>query len=224
MWTALFDIDGTLIRSGGAGLRAIERVLCRRFQTKHVPTVTLHGRTDVGIWHELLETLQLDVPADLDPFFEEYCVYLKEEMDRNRGKELPGCRDLLKELHQSNKVRAGLLTGNVERAAWIKMHVFGLDRYLEDFGGFGNRFADRNQVAEEAWQSAKNRLGNQFDPSKVLVIGDTVRDIECGRHIDATVVAVATGGESKDAIIDAEPDYFFNDLSDCRAFLAIIES
>ncbi|MEM9412375.1 MAG: HAD hydrolase-like protein [Planctomycetota bacterium] len=223
MWSGLFDIDGTLIRTGGAGLKAIEAVLRRRFQIESMPKVAVHGRTDTGIWQELFSHLRIPLPDDLKPYFSEYCERLSQTLKRNDGVELPGCREILRRLSTEPRVKVGLLTGNVRAAANIKMEVFDMDQFFDGFGGFGDDFACRNHVAKQAVESAQKSLGIQFDPSKVVVIGDTVKDIECGKHIGARVIAVATGGDREADLVKAKPDYIFEDLSDVERFIRIFE-
>ena len=181
MWTILFDIDGTLIRSGGAGLQAIEKVMRRRFGIVELPRVEVHGCTDRGIWGSLFSKLNLAFPANFEDLIDEYCELLEPALQQTGGEILPGVRGFLEGLNADNDIAIGLLTGNAERAARIKMKHFGLSDFVREFGGF--------------------------------VIGDTVRDIECARFVNAKAFAVATGGHSLSKLEAAGPDLIVKDFT-----------
>ena len=180
----------------------------RHYGVRELPKLQVHGCTDFGIWTALFE--QLGIPlrdgngmADL---IQEYCEVLVSSLNEFSGEVLPGVVDCMQALQADSKVATGLLTGNAEYAAEIKMEHFGLGKYVDDFGGFGDIDADRNAVARRALESASAFLGPKFDAAKVLVIGDTVRDITCARSIGAKVVAVETGGDDRDTLKSALPD------------------
>ena len=223
MWTIFFDIDGTLLRTGGAGLVSMAKVMSQRFGVDQLPQVPVHGRTDRGIWQDVFAELQLELPEDLSVLIDEYCDELEVHLNASNGIELKGVRALLTALNERDDVACCLLTGNAHRAAGIKLAAFGLTDYFlttdtestgsELIGGFGDMTGCRNQVAKLAVASAATHLPD-FDPECVWVIGDTVRDIQCARSIDAKVLAVQTGGDSMPDLLAAEPDVATSDLSD----------
>ena len=220
MWTIFFDIDGTLIRTGGAGLVSMLAVMNRRFQVDKLPQVPVHGRTDFGIWIDVFAHLQLPMPDDIQPLIEEYCNELESNLKANVGTLLPGVNRLLQQLQHESDVAICLLTGNAQSAARIKLKAFGLaEHFLEAedrhqfVGGFGDSTPCRNEVAEQAVVSASQHL-NGFQKSRMWVIGDTVRDIECARAIGANVMAVETGGDTISELNASHPDCVLRDLSE----------
>lgn len=226
MWTIFFDIDGTLIRTGGAGLKAMSRVMHERCGVDKLPQVPVHGRTDCGIWRDVFLNLGMNPPNDLRPFIEEYCDQLKTTLNRNDGTELPGVRPLLMQLQNRPDVVCCLLTGNARRAAHIKLETFELSQWFcsdgcELVGGFGDATACRNEVAKMAVDSARRCLPD-FDLARAWVIGDTVRDIDCARSIGCKVLAVETGGSSMQQLIEGEPECAVNDLSRIDHVLEIL--
>lgn len=214
MWTIFFDIDCTLIRTGGAGLETILELLRTQHGATELPEIKLHGRTDFSIWQELYEKLGLPFPNDIKPMIDAYCDRLADALGRTKGTMMPGARELLTRLHARDDVANGLLTGNAHRAAMIKMQHFDLHQLVMPFGGFGDHHANRNDVAASAVESAKEVLGDAFDIERSWVIGDTDRDVECGKSIGAKVIAVATGNQSQDQLKQSNPDLVVADLSD----------
>ena len=205
----------------------MSKVMSRRFGADKLPQIPVHGRTDCGIWNDVFAELQIEMPDDLAALINEYCDELAVHLNADTGTELPGVRQLLEMLNQRDDVACCLLTGNAHRAARIKLAAFGLTNYFlfagtEDpnseavesklIGGFGDTTACRNQVAKLAVASATTHVSG-FDPERVWVIGDTIRDIECARSIGAKVLAVQTGGDSMPDLLAAEPDFAVSDLS-----------
>ena len=220
MITILFDIDGTLIRSGGAGLMAIEHVMKQMFGIGGIGSVQVHGRTDHGILSELFEQQALSFDAHRSEFNDRYWSKLPETLSQCPGAILPGVKELLAELHQDEDVALGILTGNSKRAAEIKLRHFEIEAYFE-FGGYGDAHSNRNDVAAMARSSAEDRLVEAFEPERLWVVGDTVCDIACARSIASKVVAVETGG-SNEKLSDAQPDVLFPSLVDTAAFLEAV--
>ena len=138
-------------------------------------------------------------------FEELYWRYLPQALAETEGELLPGVSELLESLSQRADVALGLLTGNAHVPAYHKLKHFQVDRYFE-FGGFGDREVCRNEVAALAKNASQDYLGAKFSENQVWVIGDTVKDIECGRSIGAKVVAVETGGGSRAELATAKPE------------------
>ena len=222
MHTILFDIDGTLLRCGGAGLSAIGQVMGQLFGVKQLGKVPVHGRTDEGILNELFEQSSLVFDDYRDEFNEKYWAKLTETLGESPSYLLPGIPTLLEQLDSRKDVALGILTGNSERAAEVKLRHFNLGHFFE-FGGYGDFHSDRNDVAKLALAAARNFLGDRFDSTKVWVIGDTVNDILCARAISAKVIAVETGGASMSELKAAEPDLVMPSLVDHRSFFEALE-
>lgn len=202
----LFDIDGTLLLTGRAGLHAIRATMLEQFGITDLHSVEVHGRTDRGIASELFAAHGLeDSDANWLAFRNRYVHHLAKELPQREGFVLPGVDSLLKELASHERVHLGLLTGNVEEGARLKLEQYQLDHFFP-FGGFGDRHAERNDVAAQAKQNAVNHCGPVDSPNQVWVIGDTPNDIRCARSIGARVVAVATGGSTQDELDRHAPD------------------
>ncbi len=221
MHTLLFDIDGTLISTGGAGFKAIRLAMNTLFGIAEIPTVDVSGRTDCAILRDLFDLLQLEFDQHIGPFSELYWKHLPNSLAQTEGRLLPGVRELLSHLDAHPDISVGILTGNSRRAADIKLRHFDLQAYFR-FGGFGDHHACRNGVAQLAWESAREFLGQRFDPEKVWVIGDTIHDIRCARSIGAYAVAVETGGSPLGELQAACPDAQFESLLD-GSFLTLFE-
>jgi phosphoglycolate phosphatase-like HAD superfamily hydrolase len=228
MKLVLFDIDGTLVLTGGAGMRAMDRAFHRLFgAARALQGVTLAGRTDRVIVSEALERLAPGVRLDdewLASFREIYCGYLEEEIADGvaSGKRiLPGVRPLLDALSTRDDVALGLLTGNFSRSARIKLDHFGLWHYFA-WGAFGDDHVDRNELLPVALAAAREARGLDVPPGRVFVIGDTPNDVACARSGGAQAIAVATGPSSVDDLWASGADVVFGDLSDTNTVIGVI--
>jgi phosphoglycolate phosphatase len=225
----LFDVDGTLLHSGGAGRRAIEsafrRVWDLRLSDEEFRNVRFHGRTDPVIFADVAAAagLSLDEFRRREP--EVVAAYLDlfpEEMRRSDGKRLyAGVRELVEVLAAEPRVALGLLTGNLEAGARAKLGAFDLNRFFPA-GGFGSDSADRREVARFAWKRCQEHLGREIAADRVVVVGDTPSDVDCARAWGFGVVAVATGMHRVEDLRAWEPDLLFADFSDTAAVLAAL--
>ena len=222
MWTILFDIDGTLIRTQGAGSGAMGQAVTQHYGKTDIPHIRVHGCTDRGIVNELFTKLELDLDADRSDFMATYCDFLEAKLVADGGEVLPGVIELLDTLQQRSDVALGILTGNAKRPAEIKLKHFGLEQYFR-FGSYGDDFSDRNDVAADAVTVARKALGDDFDEAKVWLLGDTINDIRCARSVNAKVVAVETGGDNKTVLAEASPDFLFSDLSNVSDWLSTLK-
>jgi phosphoglycolate phosphatase-like HAD superfamily hydrolase len=223
----LFDIDGTLILSGGAGMRALNRA-CEEITglSDAFADVAVAGRTDRIIIHDAMRRAGRDLDGHLlSALRSRYLQLLQEEIQlRGRGVKaiLPGVRELLDVLAAREDVFLGLVTGNFEEGARIKLEYFDLWRYFR-CGAYGDDAADRNELVPVAWRRALECGVNAADGDNTFVVGDTPHDIACARAAGARPIAVATGGFTADQLREAGAAEVLPDLSDTRAFLALVD-
>jgi phosphoglycolate phosphatase len=220
MTTLLFDIDGTLVRTGGAGKAAMETALREAFGVAdYRDTVPFGGRTDPDISRDLLRVHDLPhEPDHVERLTNAYLDRLPASLTNLGGTVCPGIPELIAVLKPRPNVALGLLTGNVRAGAMKKLGYFDLWHHFS-FGGFGDGHHDRDDVARSAVAAAKAHLGT--DPKDVWVIGDTPLDVKCARAIGAKAIAVATGWVSLDDLKRCEPDYAFADLSDVAGVMGL---
>jgi phosphoglycolate phosphatase-like HAD superfamily hydrolase len=218
----LFDIDGTLLTSGGAGERALRRGFRARFGIEDdLAKVEIAGRTDSGIARQMLAYHGLpETPENLTAFFDGYLQFLTEELPASPGYLLPGIVPLLEALKARPDVVLALLTGNLARGAEIKLTHYGVWHYFE-FGAYADDHHDRNQLGHFARQRALEKHGIEFPPERIYVLGDTPHDITCARAIGAKAVAIATGKFTATELGKLGPDFLFDDLGDVPAVLKI---
>jgi phosphoglycolate phosphatase-like HAD superfamily hydrolase len=219
----LFDIDGTLVVTGGAGQRAMNRAFHDVFGIPDAfKGIDLAGRTDTSIVGDAFARLGMaDEPDAIARFRTRYLVCLQEEVPRpGAGKRvLPGIAPLLEALQPHGHNFLALLTGNYADAAEVKLAHFDLWRYFR-CGAFGEDHGDRNHLVPVALERARQRgLPPHVEPAHTVVIGDTPRDIACAHAHGARCLAVATGEYSADALARAGADVVFEDLSDTPSVL-----
>ena len=216
MHLVFFDIDGTLISTGGAGGRSLRAAFSSLFEIEQPGDVPFSGRTDRGIANNLFRLHGIDdTHEQWTRLRDEYLRRLPEQLEACTGRVLPGVRQLVQALQDCDDVALGLLTGNVREGARIKLGHFGLFAPF-DFGGFGDHHVARNDVAEEALQAGKGHVGEH---DEVWVVGDTPLDVECARAIQAKSLAVATGIHDREELAGSDPHYLCDDLSDVDAVL-----
>ena len=189
----LFDIDGTLVDTGGAGMAALQEATVEHFGGAG-PALDLAGSTDLGLLAMIAGHFGLHDAGEAEGFFGTYLRRLEWNLAHGGfpGRVLPGGVDLLDTLAATPGVTVGLLTGNIAAGAAAKMRHFGLDRHFA-FGAYGCDFADRNRLGPVALERAARHAGRKFTPEETVVIGDTPKDIDCARAMGSGCVAVATG-------------------------------
>ena len=221
----LFDIDGTLITSGGAGETALIEAMTQRFGVvEDLEGITLPGATDALIAAALLEKHGLEAtPENTAALLDSYLHHLGLGMSTHSGRLLPGILPLLDALKRRSDAVLALLTGNMVRGAEIKLGHYGVWDYFE-FGAFADDHRDRNELGKFAKARAAEKHGVSFEPEQIFVIGDTPRDIECGRAIGARTVAIATGNYDRASLAEHSPDFLFEDLRDTPAVLEALFS
>ncbi len=227
----LFDIDGTLIDTEGAGLVSLEEGFFSAFPSQRdtpFPPLDLGGATDGSVVAFLFEAFGIDDhEANRSLFFDAYHVALKDKLSAfqrsGKGRLLDGARPLLDKLsHHHERLTLGLLTGNTADGARTKLNHYEVEHYFL-FGAFGDDHPDRNALGPVALERASNEHGLTFHPSDTLVIGDTPKDIACARAFGAKVMAVATGASSSEELAEHKPDALVTDFQDTDQILAAID-
>ncbi|MDA9950990.1 HAD hydrolase-like protein [Oligoflexaceae bacterium] len=219
----LFDIDGTLLNSSGAGGRAMYAAVNKVFGSElKLGSVPFHGRTDRSIITDILKLN--DIECDDKTFSdvaEVYLEHLAEELATAENKVFPGVMDLLKDLTKFSDLRIGILTGNMKAGAELKLKYFEIEDHFE-LGFYGDHFPTRNLLSQSARDFISEKDGGKFVASDIWIIGDTPADIECGRHIGAQVLAVSTGGSSYPELEKHKPDILVESLEDSKEFLSLL--
>jgi phosphoglycolate phosphatase-like HAD superfamily hydrolase len=219
----LFDVDGTLVNAGGAGRVAVTSALTEVYGTTGaIDGYDFRGRTDPRIVFDLLGDAgwdEADIRARLSTYFG---VYLRELdallADGERVRVLPGVVDVVQALSARDDAVVGLLTGNIEPGARVKLRSTGLWPLFR-VGAFGSDDADRRRLPEIARRRTHEALGHDIPFDRVTIIGDTPLDVDCARAAGAAAVAVATGRYSGDELSACSPDVLFADLSDVETVL-----
>lgn len=222
----LFDVDGTLVTTDGAGLRAIRHALVSTYGHAGVlDQYDLSGKTDRRIVFDVMGGAGLApeaIKSGLDGCFEAYARALVEEIgDGRRITVLPGIAEALRRLAARHDVLLGLVTGNIEEGARIKLTPPGLWPYFRT-GSFGSDHADRRLLPSLAARRAHALTGQAFRREQVVVIGDTPLDIDCARSFGARAVAVATGRYDSRELARHQPDHLLPSFADVEAGLAAL--
>lgn len=223
----LFDIDGTLVLTGGAGKRAMDRAFEAEFGVADAfAGVSMAGRTDRWLVEQALARHDLaPTPDRLERFRAAYLATLAEtvhEPGAGRRGLMPGVPDVLAHLATRSATHLALLTGNYAAGARIKLTHFGLWDHFA-WGAFGDDHAEREALARAAVAMAPARGVALADPAHAVVVGDTPFDVACARAAGARVIAVATGGHSIDELRACDPDLALEDLRDIDAVLSFID-
>jgi phosphoglycolate phosphatase-like HAD superfamily hydrolase len=222
----LFDVDGTLITASGAGRRALERALHEVYGTAGpIDRYDFRGGTDPQIVRDLLQLAGLSdtvIDAGLATLYRRYEERLLEEVGDGRGVTVyPGVRALVGALAADAGAVVGLLTGNIEAGARIKLLPTGLWPRFR-VGAYGSDHADRTRLPVVAARRAEALVRRTFGGAETVIIGDTPRDIRCARAFGAAAIAVATGWHGPDDLAAHAPDHLFPDFSDLDRALAAI--
>jgi phosphoglycolate phosphatase len=222
----LFDIDGTLLLSGGAGVRSMNLAFEKVFGiTEGFTGIPLSGRTDSFLVSQALQRANLDDSAAHHARLREtYLGILSEEIEQpgtGRKQVLPGVRELLEAITPNPLWHVGLLTGNYEPAARTKLRYFALDGFFS-WGAFGEDAADRDELARIAVARSVEHNVPAEARRNAIVIGDTPHDVACARAASARAIAVATGGCTIEELTASQPDVLLADLRDTEAILRLL--
>ena len=219
----LWDIDGTLIQSGGAGERALAIALREEFGIAgSLEDIEFSGRTDGWIARQVLAKFALPTSQEtVDRYLARYLRALPRELFNPEARLLPGVRDLVTTLDKRPDVAQGLLTGHLQRGAEIKLRHHELWTHFP-FGAFADDAELRNELGPHAVRRANSHHSVEFSSERVFVIGDTPHDIACGKAIGACTVGVATGRFTVEELNACAPTAVLPDLSDPAAFLRLL--
>jgi phosphoglycolate phosphatase-like HAD superfamily hydrolase len=226
MKLVLFDIDGTILKSRNSGRTAVSealRVVCGR-EMDHA-AVSFAGRTDPEIMRDLLLLSgcpEPELPDLLPRCLSEYVSVMMRRLTPATVTVLPGVRELIGYLHGRKEVTLGLLTGNLQETAYLKLHAAGLGSCFS-FGAFGSDMDDRNSLPDIAVSRAFDATGIRFSASNTIIIGDTPHDVGCATGFGARSVAVCTGSYSREALSGCGATLLLDDLSDARPVLDLLE-
>jgi phosphoglycolate phosphatase len=222
----LFDIDGTLVSARGAGRIALTSALVKTFGTAGaVDTYDFRGRTDQRIVLDLMQAAgvpERDIQVRLDTCFDAYVRELDTLVgDGERVQVMPGIAEVVRALAARDDALVGLLTGNIEPGARVKLRSTGLWPLFR-VGAFGSDDIDRRRLPAVACERARALLGHDIPFERVVIIGDTPLDVDCARACGAVAVAVATGHHPAHELSACAPDLLFTDFSDVTAALAAL--
>ncbi len=221
MRTLLFDIDGTLIDAGGAGRLAMDQAFREAFSAEPSRRIDFGGRTDRSLLSEMLAVHDIEVTGrNFGRLRDAFTECLVPSLRRSTGRVLPGVELLLRCLSDQPGVRLWCMTGNLAETADRKLRHFELHPYFEQIIG-GDHDMHRSDLARRAKSYLASRHGENSSEN-VVVIGDTVADIQCARAIGAKVVACCTGCHSRATLAAALPCELVDDLSDLPSLLRLL--
>jgi len=218
----LFDIDGTILDTGGAGGQSITEAIAQYAEVsiEGVPPLDLAGTTDTLVWKDLLGHFNLEHTSEAVAELSKSYLSLLEAnlaLSKFQPKLCPGVRELIKDLSKRDDCLLGLLTGNMREGAYLKLAPFDLGKYF-GFGAFGDEHELRAELAKMAAKRGLDIAGlSGSEAADIWVIGDTPRDIACARAAELKVLAVATGSFSEAQLAEHQPDLLFAGLSDATA-------
>lgn len=200
----IWDIDGTLSDSSGAGINSLSRAITEHFRAPS-PALDLAGATDGGIYRYMCEHFGRDfVESEQQDFYRRYLPILEENLTKPefQGKLYPTVKETLQVLQDLGYTQ-GLLTGNIEHGAYLKNKAQGIEMFFP-FGAYGCDHYDRNELGHFASRRASEHIGAEVKTRELLIIGDTQKDIACARACGAPVVAVTTGHCTRDELGEAD--------------------
>jgi len=223
----LFDIDGTLLLTGGCGKIALEKAFEEALGIQNAwGDMMPDGKTDPSIIEEIaqktlnrkLTTLEHVTLSKL------YLTYFRTEIQNALNfKLMPGVPELLSALAGKDEILLGIATGNLEEAGWLKLERGGIRKFFR-FGGFGSDSMERSEIIQAAIQRGEKILNQKINLEEVYVIGDTHYDVKAAKKLGLKAIGVTTGSmKEKDFLGEYEPRHLLNDLSDIDLFLSLID-
>jgi phosphoglycolate phosphatase len=225
----LFDIDGTLLHGGNLWRECFEGAFLALFPDFSLKSVSFNGKTDPQICHELMgqKPLAESMTHSVRMILDEYLNRVEKALPvrANEVEALPGTHELLMRLSRVDGLQLGLLTGNVRRGAKIKLRAAKMEHFfdIDGFGAFGDDHWDRYCLPRIAADRAKHRCGIEYHGKEIVIIGDTIHDVNCGKSIGVRSIAVGTGRNvDRMELLASQPDHFFEDFSDFHAVIRAI--
>jgi phosphoglycolate phosphatase-like HAD superfamily hydrolase len=216
----LWDIDGTLIRTGGAGMLALTKALAQfTGKEEDLSTVNLAGSMDGAVFEKICAPRGIHI----DALSKAYLELLPQCLASCNGRIPPGVRKVLEITGESSQFCNGLLTGNIYPGAIAKLSHFGLWDFFK-FGAFGNEASLRNELGPIAMEKANRYVGRLLPRESFWIIGDTARDVAVAKACGFRCLAVGTGFSPVGEIQAAGPDVFFSDLSDTEAVVRVLSA
>lgn len=230
MRLVLFDIDGTLLQTGGLGQGSAGLALKEIFGTAgRIDHFYPGGRTIEGIFRDTLadagcQPAEYDQKRDL--LYSTFLEIFEQRLTagKHRIQALPGALQLVKTLTGASDICLGLVTGNHARTAELKLETAGFDPDTFPVGAFGDQTADRSRLVPRARKRAEDFLDRKIPAEQVLVVGDTTRDVLAARAAGAVSLAVLSGTDTRQQLEAVSPDYLLDGLGDNRSILEIIDS
>ena len=222
----LFDIDGTLLWSNGAGGLAMQRALTEVYGSSGILSqMSLAGMTDRSIVDAALSGAEFsahDIRAGWDRFSDALAHHMARTVKERQVHPCPGVLSLLDTLGARDDVVLGLETGNLVTTARIKLRAAGINPDVFRVGGFGSDDGDRNNLPSIAAHRAESLMGQRFQGRSIVVVGDTPADVACGKAVGARTVAVSTGIPTYSELLQSSPDVLLRDLADLEAAVAAL--
>lgn len=216
----LFDIDGTLLHSKGASREAKALAMEEIFGTAaNVRTHSFGGKTDWQILREVLEphgVTGLEIGQKMPTFERIFAKNMAKIIPNFDVETLAGATELLAYLAQRDDIMLGIVTGNTSLTAPVKLKAAGIDPAMFTVGAYGSEADDRNELPKLALDRAIAHARQNISGADVIIIGDTVKDVEAARAIGGVAVTVFTGFEDRQLLIDSKPDYMLDDLTSFR--------
>lgn len=221
----LFDIDGTLLTTNGHAVKAMLASAEAAYGVKAAwDTSTMNGKTELWIVHKLLGDAGLtreEIGPRLPGFWKRYVEELKGRLTPGNVTVFAGVREVLRLLAGREDLLVGLLTGNIEASAQVKLETAALDGFA--LGAFGEHHEDRSALPTLAVEAAARLRGESISGGEIIIVGDTPHDITCGKHLGVNTIAVATGKFGMEELQSHNPTHVFHDLSDTQAVLNAID-
>ncbi len=222
----LFDIDETMISSDGAGRRAIQRVLHKLYKIpKHHIKITMSGKTDPQILTEIFTASEMptdEIPDAIVKVLDLYLELLEEEILASKHYIVhEGVYELIEAIANHSDMYLGLLTGNVERGARMKLDQFGLNKHFS-LGAYGSDSANRLELPAVAAKRAEAHFKIRFQPDELVIIGDSVNDVYCAKGYGAKCIAVNTGRTAWHELESTDPEYLFKSLANTKEVMDAI--
>jgi phosphoglycolate phosphatase len=223
----LFDIDGTILSGGPLWREAFIDAFAEVFPAREVPKLSFAGKTDGSIVRDVARHFgasddELMVIAERVHKLYLEGVKSRYERQANLVKLLPGVRELVQALSERTHVHLALLTGNLELSARLKLKAVEMESYF-DWGVFADDHWDRYELPGIARMRAHQKTGRHYGGREIVIIGDTVHDVHCGRSLGVKTIAVGTGpADARADVLAAGADHFFENFADTRAVLSAI--